>query len=145
MSYNLGLIAVTVTALAAGQFVIEYLQVIPSTSSRSMSLQRSYHLDDDEPLLGVRTPDDSPTPPRVQHKRAATKPKNKPDGIFIHPNESNIIRADTIALEMSSTRDAELVKSPTQAPEKLPWEQGQANKAQGILASSSRLKFPSQS
>lgn len=104
---------------------------------------RSYHLDDDEPLLGVRTLEDSPTPPHVQHKRAATKPKNKPDSIFIHPNESNIIRADTIALEMSSTRDADLIKSPTQASEKLPWDQGQVNKTQGILASSSRMKFPS--
>ncbi|KAF7981087.1 hypothetical protein HWV62_34781 [Athelia sp. TMB] len=44
------------------------------------------------------------------------------------------MRAESIALEMS-TRDTELIKSPAPQPaENLLWEQGRANKAQGILA-----------
>jgi len=143
MSYNIGLIVVTATALAAGQFLTEYLNTAPQ-GSRTTSIQRSYHLDDDEPLLGTITPEESPIAPRVQPKRIHTKARSKPDGIFIHPNESNIMRAESIALEMS-TRDTELVKSPAPQPtEKLLWEQEHGNKTQGILASTSRMKFPSQ-
>jgi len=94
MSYNIGLIAVTATALAAGQFVIEYLDGAPS------SPRDSYQVN--EPLLGSRdTTEDRPYPPQQNRLRS----KSKPESIFVHPNQSNVFHAD--ALEMGITGTTE--------------------------------------
>lgn len=51
-------------------------------------LSRDGQLDSEEPLLERRT--------------VVTRPRSrsKPDGIFIHPNQSNVARADALASEM---------------------------------------------
>lgn len=73
---------------------------------------------------------------------ARPRSRSKPNNIFIQPNESNIFRADAVALEMGITGDTELVKAKnSSANERTGEEQG--DKAKEILASSSRLKFPS--
>jgi len=90
MTFNVGVIIVIVTALAAGQFVIEYLDAVPSSPQDSSFIMN-------EPLLGGQdTTEGRPYPP--QHNRFRSK--LKPENIFIHPNESNIFRADAVALEL---------------------------------------------
>jgi len=131
MSYNIGLIIITVTALAAGQFVIEYLDVV------SFPPRDSYQFN--EPLLdGQDTAEDRLHLP--QHNRFRSK--TKPEGIFIHPNDSNIFRADAVALEMGITGDAELAKGNGYSRNEEAREHGKvSDKAREILASSSRMKF----
>jgi hypothetical protein len=72
-----------------------------------------------------------------------TRPRSRsrPGNIFIRPNESNIFRADAAALEMGVTGDAELAKGQNSSADKC--KQDGEDKAGEILASSSRLKFPS--
>jgi len=131
MSYNVGLIIVTATALAAGQFVIEYLDAAEPSSRESYLVN--------EPLLGGQdTREGHPYPP--QHNRHRSK--TKPEGIFIHPNESNVFRADAVALEMGITGDTERLKGNGYVENEEAREHGKrGDKAREILASSSRLKF----
>jgi len=129
MSYNIGLIIVTATALAAGQFVIEYLDAAPHSPRESYPVN--------EPLLGGQdTTEDRHYPP--QHNRH----RSKPEGIFIHPNESNVFRADAVALEMGITGNAERVSNGYARNEEAREHGKGEDKAREILASSSRLKFP---
>jgi hypothetical protein len=74
---------------------------------------------------------------------APPRPRSTPrrEDIFIQPNESNIFRADAVALEMGITGDAELVKGNNFGAEECKREDG--DKAGEILASTSGLKFPS--
>jgi len=130
MSYNIGLIFVVVTALAAGQFVIEYLDAAPSSPPDSYQI--------DEPLLsGQDTTEDRPYP--AQHKRFRPK---KPEGIFIHPNDSNVYRADAVALEMGITGGTEYVNGSNHPRNEDGREHMEGDKTREIPASSSRLKFP---
>jgi len=127
MTFHLGIIIVTVTTLSAGQFIIEYIDT-PCPSVRS-SLKRPYlpytsrdRADNTkEPLLhSPRLEDDDFSYPMDQavsntnshsapaapghsqqvHKASKSSSKSKPEAIFIHPAESNILRAE--ALDVSS-------------------------------------------
>jgi len=93
MSYNVGLIAITATALAAGQFVIEYIDITPS------SPRDTYQVN--EPLLGSHDTLSESRPYPPQHNRHRSK--TKPEGLFIRPDNSNVFRADAAALEMGIT------------------------------------------
>ncbi|KAJ7157274.1 copper transporter [Mycena filopes] len=82
MTMNIGLILVAVTTLALGQFFIEL---------RTPPRDREYTpLAEEAPLYARRPSGEDPTA-ILQHRRS----RSKPDGIFIHPKESNIARADT--------------------------------------------------
>ncbi|KII93983.1 hypothetical protein PLICRDRAFT_49975 [Plicaturopsis crispa FD-325 SS-3] len=134
MSYNIGLILVTATAIAGGQFVIEYMDVHEDApESRSV-----YNSKDTEPLLSPSTaslvPETAPT----------TRPrsKSKPDAIFIHPTQSNIARADAVALEMGLSGETERVKGLGHAypPDDDGWELGKGQGvARQLLGSSRRV------
>ncbi|KIM88931.1 hypothetical protein PILCRDRAFT_813930 [Piloderma croceum F 1598] len=127
MSYNIGLIVVTATALAAGQFVIEYLDVAQSPSRDSYQVN--------EPLLGSNdATEDRPYPPQHNRRRSKTKPGD----LFIHPNESNVFRTDEVALEMGITGDTRLAKGNSyRVNEGAREHEKGGDNAGGVLASSS--------
>ncbi len=56
----------------------------------------------------------------------ATRPrsKSKPESIFIHPNHSNLARADAAAAELGLAGDTELVKTNVYPADEDPWEHG---------------------
>lgn len=81
MSFHFGLILIIIGTLAVTQFFIEL-----HTSHRALPRNESFC---EEPLLaGNGVPAGRP------HS------KSKPDSIFIHPNHSNIARADAVAHEL---------------------------------------------
>ncbi|KAH9950940.1 hypothetical protein B0H21DRAFT_409082 [Amylocystis lapponica] len=105
MTFNVGLILVTVTTLAAGQFVIEVLDIRDTPSPADPESIK-------EPLLSAhlydsRAHEHNSYPPE---QTGRPRSKSKPDRIFIHPNESNIARADAAAMELGISGDTELVK-----------------------------------
>ena len=65
---------------------------------------------------------DKPRSPPTIRPRA--KSKSKPSDIFIHPNYSNISRADAMAVEMGIHGDTDRVKSNTAAEDDNAWELG---------------------
>ncbi|KAG8219602.1 hypothetical protein J3R82DRAFT_555 [Butyriboletus roseoflavus] len=91
MSNQLGAIAIVVITLSIGQFAIEYIEY------QEPNLERQA----EEPLLG-----------NSFERRPIWRPRTraKPESIFIHPNESNLARADAVALELGIGGDTELVR-----------------------------------
>ncbi|KAH0838105.1 hypothetical protein J3R83DRAFT_6350 [Lanmaoa asiatica] len=85
-------IAIVVITLSIGQFAIEYV------GYQEQNLETQL----EEPLLGNS----------FGRRRPIGRPhlRSKPDNIFIHPNESNLARADAVALELGITGDTELVQ-----------------------------------
>ncbi|KAF9225570.1 hypothetical protein BS17DRAFT_604991 [Gyrodon lividus] len=94
MSYQLGAIAVVVVTLSVGQFAIEYFDHQEPDSERHV----------EEPLLGASA--------GRRHLAGSIRPHSRPKPIAIplHPNESNLARADAAALELGIAGDTELVK-----------------------------------
>ncbi|KAI0931633.1 hypothetical protein AcW2_000478 [Taiwanofungus camphoratus] len=117
MTFNVGLIAITVTTLSGGQFIIEYLE---APDARPLE-----HENVREPLLSSRDyqayePASDSYPPPTGRPRS----KSKPDSIFIHPNESNIARADAVAMQLGLSGDTDLVKGNVYRPGGESWELG---------------------
>ncbi|OBZ79643.1 hypothetical protein A0H81_01362 [Grifola frondosa] len=98
MTFNIGLIVVAVTTLSAGQFAIELLD--------SPSPRIPDHENIKEPLL--RSSTDDRTAVESYPLPARPRSRSKPQAIFIHPNESNIARADAVAeqLRLTSSPDS---------------------------------------
>ncbi|KAI0320073.1 hypothetical protein OF83DRAFT_673976 [Amylostereum chailletii] len=130
------------TSLSAGQFVIEYLE-LPETPRNPD--KHSYPLH--EPLLSSPIP--SPSDKSLQYQRHPTsrpraKSKTKPTDIFIHPNDSNIARADAAAVELGLHGSTERVKahvypSVEDDDENAGWTPGKGrNAARELLGSHSR-------
>jgi len=86
MSYHIGLIIVTVTALAVGQFFIELFDT-PHNHAPEDYLK--------VPLLD-----------RDQSVSLRNLPRSKLDGIMIHPNGSNATHADISVMEMGNANDS---------------------------------------
>ncbi|KAI9508365.1 hypothetical protein F5148DRAFT_919176 [Russula earlei] len=82
MTFHVWLILVIVVSLTAGQFLIEYYEHPRSVDSPDH--RNPYH------HLSFSSP------PRTRRARGRTKPP----GLFIHPKNSNIARADAAALEL---------------------------------------------
>ncbi|GAV98767.1 copper transporter [Lentinula edodes] len=86
MSFHFGLLLVIVTSLAVAHLLIEVRKDIQSSDTRGAysSIEQPFH--DDTPnhhLPSVRL-----------------RSKSKPNGIFIHPQHSNLARADAAALQL---------------------------------------------
>ncbi|KAF8140495.1 hypothetical protein EV363DRAFT_1312630 [Boletus edulis] len=94
MSNQLGAIAIVVIMLSLGQFTIEYAEYQEPNFETQVELE--------EPLLGTSFGRRRPT--------GRFRARSKPDNIFIHPNESNLARADAVALELGIAGDTELVQ-----------------------------------
>ncbi|KAH8987393.1 hypothetical protein EDB86DRAFT_3065751 [Lactarius hatsudake] len=80
MTFHVWLILIIVFSLAAGQFFIEYFEQPHDSDPRS-----ACHI-----AL-------SSSPPSTMRK---ARSRAKPAGLFIHPNESNLARADAVAVEL---------------------------------------------
>ncbi|KAH9854279.1 hypothetical protein C2E23DRAFT_858456 [Lenzites betulinus] len=123
MTFSFGLIVVAVTCLAIGQFVIEYLD---SEQMKEPLLRDS--LDDSIPFSqGSASPSSSyPPAPTARTNAVTTRPrsKSKPESIFIHPNHSNLARADAAAASLGLAGDTERVKANVYPADEDPWEHG---------------------
>lgn len=59
-------------------------------------------------------------PPRSARPRS----RSKPESIFIHPNDSNIARADAAAVQLGLVSDTDLVKGNVYPDDGETWEHG---------------------
>ncbi|KAA1467814.1 hypothetical protein DENSPDRAFT_813716 [Dentipellis sp. KUC8613] len=112
-----------VSALSVGQFAMEYLD--QPQQSHSPRDRDSYRLH--EPLLSPMSPSplgDKPRSPPYTRPRA--KSKSKPASLFIHPNQSNLSRADAAAVELGLHGSTERVKATGKYgdDEDVAWEHG---------------------
>ncbi|KAH7881052.1 copper transporter [Lentinula edodes] len=111
MSFHFGLLLVIVTSLAVAHLLIEVRKDIQSSDTRGAysSIEQPFH--DDTPnhhLPSVRL-----------------RSKSKPNGIFIHPQHSNLARADAAALQLGLGGPTERVSgSVYQLKEEASWKTG---------------------
>ncbi|CAA7264817.1 unnamed protein product [Cyclocybe aegerita] len=115
MSFHMGLIFTIVATLSIAQFFVE-LRNLPKSSSSGRGL---IHKASSQPLLSQTNQE---YPPHSMKTRPRSR--SKPDDIFIHPAESNIARADAVALELGLTGDTERVQGYTYNREEPAWEIG---------------------
>lgn len=89
----------------------------------------------EQPLL--RSSSDQP----YALKSVITRPRSrsKPDDIFIHPNQSNLARADAVALELGISGDTERVRGNNYPQDEAAWEHGKGRDvARALLGASDR-------
>ena len=83
-----------------------------------------------EPLLAADEdaygPEPSPVYPPSRPTLHASRPRSrsKPESIFIHPNHSNLARADAAAANLGIAGDTERVKANTYPADEDAWEHG---------------------
>jgi len=92
MTFHVWLILIIVLSLALGQFFIEFYEHAHSPDHRNGAYRLSL----------------SP-PPRRRRRGSRCKPK--PTGLFIHPSNSNLARADAVAVELGLHSSTERVKT----------------------------------
>lgn len=93
-----------------------------------------------EPLLGGRQ--DEQSFPLTSRSSQPRRSRSKPDGIFIHPAESNIARADAVAIELGLGGDTERVKSFNRGDDPA-WQTGTGrNKARELMMGQGTIKNP---
>ncbi|KAF8079002.1 copper transporter [Lyophyllum atratum] len=126
MTYNFGLIIVIVTSLTVTQTIVELLD---SSGYRSKQARKRHEADSEQPLLD-----------RQSELRLVTYPrsKSKPDNIFIHPNHSNLARADALASEMGISADTERVHVHKYEREDAAWNAGEGTDPARVPLGSSR-------
>ncbi|KDQ63076.1 hypothetical protein JAAARDRAFT_29072 [Jaapia argillacea MUCL 33604] len=127
MTFHIGLLVVTVTTLALGQFIIEYYEIPQQSQAQS---RESFRLK--EPLLNSPTFASDPSNNPVS---VTTRPrsKSKPDAIFIHPAQSNLARADAAAMEMGIAGDTDRVKGNQYSIEDDAWQTGKGKEVARAL------------
>jgi len=93
MTYHIGLILIIVMSLTSAQFVVDYLQDTHAAPPKSFDHANI-------PLL--RTPSDLDHASSLYDDSSTAQPRTKarPDQLFLHPNNSNIARAESFALEL---------------------------------------------
>ncbi|THV01422.1 copper transporter [Dendrothele bispora CBS 962.96] len=129
MSFHAGLLLVIVTTLATAQFFIE-LHKYPQTRTRSAM---SYSTVEDSPLLS-----DSASQSMSMLPVSRPRSKSKPDDIFIHPNQSNIARADAVAMELGLGGPTDRVSGNNYPQSGSSWETGKGREAAKALLGSAR-------
>jgi hypothetical protein len=97
MTFHVWLILVIVLSLTAGQFIIEYYEQPHDHSPTHQNVYNRHNV-----ALPI-----SRSPPRMRKARGG---KVKPAGLFIHPNNSNLARADAVAVELGLHRSTERVE-----------------------------------
>ncbi|KAF9024136.1 hypothetical protein BDZ89DRAFT_1069383 [Hymenopellis radicata] len=127
MSFHVGLILIAVTTLAFTQFIIEY-QHPPNYQSLEKDSE-SYGLE--QPLLSQSS---------TETPQVSTRPRSrsKPDHIFIHPNNSNLARADAAAYQMGLGGNTDRVQGQTYAKEAAAWEVGKGKEGARALMGHTR-------
>lgn len=91
MTFHVWLILTIVLSLAVGQFFIEYYE-----QSHESDIRNGRYISLSSP------------PPAMRKLRSRTKPA----GLFIHPNNSNLARADAVAVELGLHGSTEHVSAP---------------------------------
>jgi len=121
MTFHVWLIFTIVLSLAVGQFFIEYYEQPHESGMRSrchISL--------------------SSTPPAMHKVRSRTKPA----GLFIHPNNSNLARADAAAVELGLHGSTEHVCAPRMSSDSEDneplWDHGRGRDAARALLGSTK-------
>lgn len=145
-----------IVALSLAQFVIE-LRKLPKARESfprrygdhlCLDVFNSLNLTDcrsergfaSQPLL---SDDDHVNEQLYPPKSIKTRPrsKSKPDDIFIHPAESNIARADAVALEMGLGGETDRVRGSSYLRDEPAWETGKGrDMAREMLLGSHRKK-----
>ncbi|KAJ7084745.1 copper transporter [Mycena crocata] len=121
MTMHVGIILVAVTTLAIGQFFIEL---------RRPPRDRDYTPLEEAPLYTMPSCEDVSAP--FRRPRA----KSKPDGIFIHPTQSNLARADAAAINLGLAGNTERVQASRYPNEAAAWEAGKGpDVARSLLGS----------
>lgn len=90
-----------------------------------------------EPLLAsgeYEQPAEADTYPPISSR---PRSRSKPAGIFIHPAESNLARADAVAVQLGLSGDTELVKANEYPADEEPWELGKGKDVARALLSRS--------
>ncbi|KAI0725928.1 hypothetical protein C8Q72DRAFT_849237 [Fomitopsis betulina] len=125
MTFNITLIAITVTTLSLGQFIIELLETPPSsTHSHSSEYKEPLLPSHSQPLAHYHDRDSSDDPhgyadsypppiPLTVHthrpvpiRGCSEQPQTTQRlNIYIHPSENNVVRADVVARELGLTSE----------------------------------------
>ncbi|KAK0233514.1 copper transporter [Armillaria fumosa] len=129
MSFHVGLILVTVITLSIAQFFIEY----HDTPKHLSHEKESYSLVE-EPLLY----NDTHVSSMPTHSRPRSK--SKPNHIFIHPNQSNLARADAAAFEMGIGGNTERMRGNMYTQEAAAWEMGKGREGARALMGQPRTR-----
>lgn len=106
MTFHIWLILVIVFSLTFGQFLIEYYEQPHDYSP----LATTHHHHRNTYNVTLPTTSQSPPSPRIMLPKARGN-KVKPAGLFIHPNNSNLARADAAAVELGLHRSTERVEA----------------------------------
>jgi hypothetical protein len=78
-------------------------------------------------------------PKERAHPKTRPRSKSKPENIFIHPTQSNIVRADAFALQLGLAGETERVQAPEL--EDTGWEVGKGKEfAREMLIGSTKLQ-----
>ncbi|THU90121.1 hypothetical protein K435DRAFT_864598 [Dendrothele bispora CBS 962.96] len=93
----------------------------------------SYSTIEDSPLLSDSAAQSMSTLPVSQ-----SRSKSKPDDIFIHPNQLNIARADTVAMEPRLGGPTDRMSGDNYPQSGSSWETGKGRKAAKALLGSAR-------
>lgn len=93
-----------VFSLAVGQFFIEYYDQRPDSDPLSYAVRFTplfFYSNAKDSVLPTHSTChialSSSSPPPIMRK---ARPRTKPAGLFIHPNDSNLARADAVAVEL---------------------------------------------
>ncbi|PPQ99944.1 hypothetical protein CVT26_009299 [Gymnopilus dilepis] len=132
MTFHAGLIAVIVSQvfILSHSFLILESQIITLSSAQFIHELSNLPKPQNLPLRNMTEPATQPLLSREEQshplKSFRTRPrsKSKPDEIFIHPTESNIARADAVAMEMGIAGETERVQAFLYQHEAPPWEMG---------------------
>jgi len=106
MSYHIGLIIVTATALTAGQFIIE-LRDTPQQSPRDYMEVPLLNADDEAAAHALG--------PRSRHR-------SNPDGILIHPNHSDVSHVGAVGMELGFSGNTESAKAHSYTGDQARWD-----------------------
>lgn len=111
----------------------------PKLHPRNIKDTRNVYDSASQPLL---TQEDHNYP--LTSVKTRPRSKSKPEDIFIHPAESNIARADAVALELGLAGSTERVQGYSYTKEEPPWEMGKGkDMARAILLGAKKTPPPS--
>jgi len=136
MSFHVGLLLVTVTTLAVGQFFIELHNQPRTRSERNRHSGSSSAME--EPLL------DEISYPLTTTVPTRPRSKSRPEDILIHPNHSNLARADAVALELGLSGNTDRVHGNVYPHEDAAWEYGKGRDVARALLGGSNTRRDSQ-